>query len=135
MSTYIPTLQEEVNRKAYDAVAELLGMLESGAMSAAQAELFLNVLQTAFNGIVTDGDFCSLLSETSIYLANCVPMKQSFKVTLNKETFKDMILVVEGCTLTVDATRREFDTPQEAFKACVTLVEKLKIAGYRAAKV
>lgn len=95
----------------------------------------LNILQTAFNGIVTDGDFCQILTDTSTYIAHLSPMKQSLQITLKKDSFKDMNLVVSGCELSVDGTIRHFDTPPEAFKASQKLVEKLKIAGYKPAKV
>ena len=135
MSSYIPTLQEEVNRKAFDAVSDLVVLIESGVVTPSQADMFLCVLQTAFNGIVTDGDFCGLLTDLSINLSSLVPMNQSLFITLNKEGCKDIKIEIEGSNITVDGNTRTLDTPSDAYKTCLSLVKKLEIAGYSPVKV
>lgn len=135
MSTYIPTLQEEVNRKAFDSVADLVALVESGVVTPSYANLMLSVLQTAFNGIVTDGDFCGLLTELSSNLSSLLPMKQTLSVTLNKPECKDIKIEIEGCRIIVDGNDRTLDTPIEAYNTCLSLVRKLEIAGYKPVKV
>lgn len=134
MSDHIPSLQEEVNRKAFDSVAELIGLLESGSLSPAQANLVLNVLQTAFNGIVTDGDFCGVLTELSMNLFSYLPFNHALKLTLRNDCNQEMHMMIEGAKVTVDHSGKTFDTPKEAYDSAVSVVNKLSIAGFKPAR-
>lgn len=130
-TSYVPTLQEEVNRKAYAAVAELANSVSTGVFAPAQADCVLQILQTAFNGIVTDGDFCEVISEFSASLKTIIPLKQHLKVTLSKESKADVQVEISGCALRVANMRRTYDTPYEAYESACAAIERLQKMDYR----
>lgn len=132
--SYIPSLQEEVNRKAYEAVSELVGVVESGGLSPAQADKMLSLLQTAFNGIVTDGDFCDILTDISRNLGTFIPLKHTLKVTLKNDSNQEMKLCIDGCFVRVGSSGKTFDTPREAYDSAQNIVKKLALAGYHPIK-
>lgn len=129
--SYVPTLQEEVNRKAYAAVAELATAVSTGVFAPAQADYVLQILQTAFNGIVTDGEFCDTITEFSANLKTFIPLKQSLKISLIKETKADVAIEISGCRLCVGNQRRDYDTPYEAYAAACAAIERLQKMDYR----
>jgi hypothetical protein len=132
--TYLPTLQEEVNRKAYGAIAELAVCVDTGVLAPVQADRVLQILQTAFNGVVTDGDFCETITEFAYNLRNFIPLKPSLKIALKKEPYSSVFIEINGCGLSVDNVVRTFDTPAESYNAAQKVINKLMSAGYRPVK-
>lgn len=131
----IPTLQEEVDRKAFESISSVITMLESGLIAPAQCDLFLNILQIAFSGIVSDGDICDILTDASKSLKTFIPLKQTLKVSLIKDGDQPYTFLIQDCSVVVSRdtsrTRKIFDTPAECLGFVRNAAHALISKGYK----
>jgi hypothetical protein len=61
--TGVPILQDEVNRKAFDALSYLTTAVHHGKITPEQFSTGIDVLFMAVSGLVTDPDFIYIISE------------------------------------------------------------------------
>lgn len=61
--TGVPVLQDEVNRKAFDALSYLTTAVHHGKITPEQFSTGIDVLFMAVSGLVTDPDFIYIISE------------------------------------------------------------------------
>ena len=61
--TGVPILQDEVNRKAFDALSYLTTAVHHGKITPDQFSTGIDVLFMAVSGLVTDPDFIYIISE------------------------------------------------------------------------
>jgi hypothetical protein len=61
--TGVPVLQDEVNRKAFDALSYLTTAVHHGKITPEQFSTGIDVLFMAVSGLVTDPDFIHIISE------------------------------------------------------------------------
>lgn len=61
--TGVPVLQDEVNRKAFDALSYLTTAVHHGKITPDQFSTGVDVLFLAVSGLVTDPDFIHIISE------------------------------------------------------------------------
>lgn len=59
----VPTLQQEVDRKAYEALHSLLWRLEQGKITQAQFLTGVEVVHDTLNGLVSDSEFFRFVGE------------------------------------------------------------------------
>lgn len=59
----VPVLQDEVNRKAFEALDNLVVRREAGKITDAQFAVGIEVLFDALSGLVSDGDFFYITGE------------------------------------------------------------------------
>lgn len=128
--THIPTLQEEVDRKSIEAISNLVSLVEGGLITPSQCDLFLNILQTAFNGIVSDSDICQVMTDISLNLGSFIPLKQSLKISLKKDDIEPVTIEITDSVVTVGDRKIAHETPFEAFNAMKKIVSLLLDKGY-----
>jgi len=61
--TGVPVLQDEVNRKAFEALSYLTTAVHHGKITPEQFSTGVDVLFMAVSGLVTDPDFIHIISE------------------------------------------------------------------------
>lgn len=120
-------LQTEVDRKSILALEQVIDSVESGAISPQTGKVFLNVLQTAFNGVTSDDEFFQLLMQADEMFSHDFPKVTertylTYRLTNDESTPPVYVVQYKDCKMTIIhkgkvIKDKTFELPSECYKA------------------
>ncbi len=132
----LPTIKEELDRKAFETVEWLFTSLDRGKLTPAQFSTGVDALFMAINGLAAE-DVCDLMTAADHEARHEVPSIKHTLLKANKAvaltwTVGSELLAVVGYTDGVESTRQVkiYDTAKEACSAIQKASDKLVEAGY-----
>jgi hypothetical protein len=132
----LPTLKEEVDRKAFETVEWLFTSLDKGKLTAAQFSTGIDTLFMAVNGLVNEGvadliTAADFEARHEIHTISHVYIKGGNVITLSwviGNELVEIVAYVDG----VEKTRQDkfYDSPKEARESMQKAGAKFVAAGY-----
>ncbi|GAL23002.1 hypothetical protein JCM19235_1303 [Vibrio maritimus] len=128
--------QDELDRKAYTAIEELMDHVESGALSPSSARLSLSLIQTAMSGLVSDDkEYLAMLTSADEVLEAMPTPTLRVDHVYKRDGAEPYLLRLTDCHLvaykgTKKHSERHYELPSQAFKHLLALHRQLIKLGY-----
>jgi len=138
ISPSIPTIKDELNRKALETLDFLVRGVEEGRLTKEQASTGLDALFMAVNGLI-DSDFAYIMAGAESYVAGAKSVvKKHFRsptddevISLTWDVGSDVVVTCKRvCGLAVDGGVRSFDTARKAAKFMDAVSISMKKKGW-----
>ena len=118
------SLQDEVDRKALSSLEQLIDNVDSGVITPEDGRKTLGIIQTAFNGIVSDRDFLHLITEADEHFTSLpkLTISKTLAYFKDKKSTPAYIIRYNNETMIISSkgrviNKKPYETPYECYSA------------------